>query len=279
MLFASSPLSSLSSYWSEALAVPPSSTRDENDSISSTFTALTEDLLKKEPEEGQEEEHEDNNHTQDEVETTTTAVAPLQQPHQLPASPVIKKHVTFHEIATEYDDPRGPMTDDDLEQFWLTADDYHWLKQQYRHSVQHLAMRDNLLMVEPEIYERHQAYSLALLSVYDSCCQEVLPSSSHYNDYHSKQQVKSLAHQLKTHLPHILHGLERASSRVLVDDKAFRRSEVLETVLTLQEEFSQPDDMFVTEMIRCAAENVTQPARLFAQRLAAAHAQAVLEQH
>eukprot|EP00522_Entomoneis_paludosa_P007933 CAMPEP_0172447946 /NCGR_PEP_ID=MMETSP1065-20121228/7082_1 /TAXON_ID=265537 /ORGANISM="Amphiprora paludosa, Strain CCMP125" /LENGTH=278 /DNA_ID=CAMNT_0013199319 /DNA_START=63 /DNA_END=899 /DNA_ORIENTATION=- len=251
MLFTSSPLSSLSSsfpaYWSSltGLASPRDATSD-GASVTSTISAG-------------------------------------------PSLPLKKRRVRF-QMAHVYHAPVFPyVTDPELAQRWYTPEEYRLLKLDYKATLRQTVARGNYHAAQAQHlhaqlqqdhhspdqhnhamqdYEQHVTFLQALHRVYETCCQAESPLDEQVPRDHAV--LSQLAHCL-AHYPDI-HGLEKALSRQLSDDKSFRRTEVLETVLSLQSEINDELDEFFVEMMRCASENLSRPARLLAQSLAQAQA-------
>jgi hypothetical protein len=196
--------------------------------------------------------------------SSTVSVSKVSKPQFLPAHSTKfgRKSVRFNESANVFYQ-NNQMCQEELYDLWYSGEDQRGFKEDLVLCVK------GILQVEVK-NKGHRSYLPVMHHVYEACCEV---KSENDTEHITKSDEKLFNRWVQ--VTESRHGLEKVSNRVMAQDKSFRRGELVDTVFCLQEKWSDHlHDDVCAEQIRHACENLSRPSRLFARRLACAHAMA-----
>lgn len=176
------------------------------------------------------------------------------------------KRVTFAESKNvEY--RNTVMNNEECKSLWYSAFDFQKIKDRTHQFAKQALLQDKQREGDD------QSYSNIILRVYGVCCEAdcdlfttASSSQSCILDEEDENAFVFLIGKANSRA-----GLERVIVRDLACDKRFRRSEIVLSVLKLQQPCHNICSKYsVAELMRLTCESVSRPSRLFARQLGAA---------
>ena len=161
----------------------------------------------------------------------------------------------------------------DLYASWYSKYEYQEIRQDFQ-----MTLQDTVAQSEPVVNGPQQTYVQFIEDLYQSCCDDSMEQDD--IAMHDASDNHIMKHQWRI-LAEDRYGLEKNACASLGDDILERRAEMSDAVLNIQHELSKhaelPADVGM-DVIRDACENMSLPSRLFAQRIAEAHAAVVFDE-
>lgn len=155
---------------------------------------------------------------------------------------------------------------EDCIDLWYTGSDYRDFKKHNRSLVRqiskHAQMNRNL-----SLYQR------TLLRTYEACL-ECTSDSTLGGSVLTTTEERQLRRVMQLSTPSL--GLERSSIRAIHRDRSYRRQDIVQAVMEIQDEMEQSETLICkdarAQYLRQACESISRPCCIFAQQLARAHA-------
>jgi len=158
------------------------------------------------------------------------------------------------------------MYKEDCQDFWYTLADHRHFKKCNSFMSKEIAKAESK-------NKAPYSYQKVMLRTYEACSRATDEPDGSVLDYFEWKPLVCWAEVATSRL-----GLEKWSVRSIGKDRNFRRAEIVELVLDLQDVYVK-DSKEREEFIRSSCENISRTSRLFAQVMAEAQAAAAMVQH
>ena len=168
-----------------------------------------------------------------------------------------QRRVKFDESQNEYH-ANTQMVKEECQELWYSFSDMKNFKAQTGSMAREIYRAEK---VNTATY----SYSRVVLAAYDACCR--VPCETIESPL-TKLERKNLHKWMEVGLSR--SGLERSCIREIAQDKSNRRSQIVDSVLDIQESLAFREDF--DDVLRKATEAISRPSRLFAREVAMAQA-------
>mmetsp|Transcript_7293 Transcript_7293/g.15195 ORF Transcript_7293/g.15195 Transcript_7293/m.15195 type:complete len:237 (-) Transcript_7293:109-819(-) len=199
--------------------------------------------------------------------SSTVMVSPVKKSrkHATSVKSTTRKSVSFNHYANQQIESTLVLESRDIAELWWSHADLRSFREDKHYALKEIHHFDQA----QEHAARHRQTFLSVMHrVFEACCEV---RSECDRDCVTQNDLQRF--QLYIHSMDYRHGLERSTSDMLSNDKMGRRHYLNETVLQLQREWRHHLTAdILAEFLRDASQNISRPSRLFARRLATAHA-------
>ncbi len=156
-----------------------------------------------------------------------------------------------------------------IQELWWSASALKRFREERRDLVEKNCLADK---AQEQRTPALQTFLSVMHRIFEACC-EVRSECDCFDDCSVIPRYDLQRFLFYIHAMDYRHGLERATSDILTNDRQARRKDLVATVLQLQAEWKHHLNKDTIDLLlRDASENITRPSRLFARQLAAAHA-------
>jgi hypothetical protein len=152
---------------------------------------------------------------------------------------------------------------EDCIEFWYNGSDYRDFKTYNRSLVRHISKHEQMNR-NPSLYQR------TLLRTYKACL-DCTSDSTLGGSVLTTTEERQLRRVMQLSTPRL--GLERSSIRAIHRDGSYRRQNIVQAVMEIQDEMEQLICKDVrAQYLRQACESISRPSCIFARQLAQAQA-------